>query len=138
MAKLLPVCSFVPFSEPKLVILIFLIVLMIYFQLSADISEENYDKRKLTTFELSEIKEYSKIYFVGPHAKKRIDFDDKDGVYKVVLHDHLAYRFEIIKYIGKGSFGHVVRAFDHKDKQVTFLLSKRMTLFTIPRKVSFN
>nr|CAD2136662.1 unnamed protein product [Meloidogyne enterolobii] len=83
----------------------------------ADISEENYDKRKLTTFELTEIKEYAKIYFVGPHAKKQIDFDDKDGVYKVVLHDHLAYRFEIIKSIGKGSFGHVVRAFDHKNKQ---------------------
>uniref|UniRef100_A0A915MJD3 Protein kinase domain-containing protein n=1 Tax=Meloidogyne javanica TaxID=6303 RepID=A0A915MJD3_MELJA len=73
----------------------------------ANISVENYDKRKLTTFELTEIKEYTKIYFAGPHAKKQIDFDDKDGVYKVVLHDHLAYRFEIIKSIGKGTFGHV-------------------------------
>uniref|UniRef100_A0A914MXS1 dual-specificity kinase n=1 Tax=Meloidogyne incognita TaxID=6306 RepID=A0A914MXS1_MELIC len=84
---------------------------------SDDISVENYDKRKLTTYEFTEIKEYAKIYFVGPHAKKQIDFDDKDGVYKVVLHDHLAYRFEIIKSIGKGSFGHVVRAFDHKNKK---------------------
>nr|CAD2180620.1 unnamed protein product [Meloidogyne enterolobii] len=84
---------------------------------SDDISVENYDKTKLTTFEFTEIKEYAKIYFVGPHAKKQIDFDDKDGVYKIVLHDHLAYRFEIIKSIGKGSFGHVVRAFDHKNKE---------------------
>ncbi|CAK5078841.1 unnamed protein product [Meloidogyne enterolobii] len=84
-----------------------MITLYITILYPADIGEETYDKRKLTTFELTEIKEYAKIYFVGPHAKKQIDFDDKDGVYKVVLHDHLAYRFEITKSIGKGSFGHM-------------------------------
>ena len=36
-----------------------------------------------------------------------------------VLHDHLAYRFEILEVIGKGSFGQVIRALDHKtDQQV--------------------
>jgi len=34
--------------------------------------------------------------------------------YMQVPHDHLAYRYEVLKVIGKGSFGQVVHAFDHK------------------------
>ncbi|ERL91867.1 hypothetical protein D910_09191 [Dendroctonus ponderosae] len=30
-----------------------------------------------------------------------------------VLHDHIAYRYEILEVIGKGSFGQVIRALDH-------------------------
>ncbi|XP_013918798.1 PREDICTED: dual specificity tyrosine-phosphorylation-regulated kinase 4-like [Thamnophis sirtalis] len=32
----------------------------------------------------------------------------------VVLSDHIAYRYEILAIIGKGSFGHVVKCLDHK------------------------
>lgn len=31
-----------------------------------------------------------------------------------VLHDHIAYRYEILEVIGRGSFGQVIRALDHK------------------------
>src|SRR6185436_8117598 len=30
------------------------------------------------------------------------------------MHDHIAYRYEILEVIGKGSFGQVIKALDHK------------------------
>lgn len=34
-----------------------------------------------------------------------------------VMHDHIAYRYEILEVIGKGSFGQVIRAIDHKTNE---------------------
>lgn len=36
---------------------------------------------------------------------------------KQVMHDHVAFRYEILEVIGKGSFGQVIRALDHKTGQ---------------------
>lgn len=35
--------------------------------------------------------------------------------------DHINYRYEIVKKLGKGSFGIVLRAFDHKAKEFVAL-----------------
>ena len=32
-------------------------------------------------------------------------YDDHKGNYKIVKRDHIAYRYEILKFLGKGSFG---------------------------------
>lgn len=32
------------------------------------------------------------------------NLDDEEGYYNVLLGDHLTYRYEIIKILGKGSF----------------------------------
>ncbi|XP_022660087.1 dual specificity tyrosine-phosphorylation-regulated kinase 2-like [Varroa jacobsoni] len=78
---------------------------------------------KLTVYEHIEIFNYSQIYFIGANAKKRqpttnmgqnCGYDDEQGSYVHVPHDHIAYRYEMLKVIGKGSFGQVVKAFDHK------------------------
>lgn len=31
-------------------------------------------------------------------------FDNSEGYYKISIGDHLAYRFEVVKILGKGSF----------------------------------
>ena len=82
--------------------------------------------QKLTTFEHHEIFNYPEIYFVGQNAKKihgiiggpnNNGYDDENGSYKPVQHDHILYRYEILKILGKGSFGQVLKCYDHKTGQ---------------------
>jgi len=48
-------------------------------------------------------------------------FDNESQEYNVVMHEHLAYRYEVVKKLGKGSFGIVLRVFDHKTKEFVAL-----------------
>lgn len=86
--------------------------------------------QKLSAFEHHEIFQYPKIYFCGHNAKKRpgavggqnnCGYDDESGCYIPVPHDHIAYRYEILKVIGKGSFGQVLKVYDHKTNQYVAL-----------------
>lgn len=38
-----------------------------------------------------------------------------------VLHDHIAYRYEVLEVIGKGSFGQVAKCLDHKTNELVAL-----------------
>jgi len=86
----------------------------------------------LSPYERNEIYHYSKIYYIGSKAaKKKIPgtdflennhgYDDAEGGYLPIAHDHIAYRYEVLKGLGKGSFGQVLKVYDHKSKQYAAL-----------------
>lgn len=96
----------------------------------------------LTQYEKTEIMDYPQVFYFGEGIKKlkpimtspsgqqqpvsrrssneedsNFGFDDSKGNYRVTLRDHIAYRYEILNYLGKGSFGIAVKCYDHKNKE---------------------
>ncbi|KAA6395615.1 MAG: putative Dual specificity protein kinase pom1 [Streblomastix strix] len=101
---------------------------------------KNYPKQ-LSIYEMGEILEYSQIYYFGQKAKKKVHaspalemnngFDDDQGDYKIYTYDHIQFRYEIVEVLGKGSFGQVVKAFDHK-------INENVALKIIKNKKKFH
>jgi dual specificity tyrosine-phosphorylation-regulated kinase 2/3/4 len=67
--------------------------------------------------EKTEILEYDTIYYLNIMDRKGLGglttpdgvdnngFDNDKGEYICEVHDHIAYKYEVVKRIGKGSFG---------------------------------
>ncbi|KAI6043104.1 hypothetical protein EDC04DRAFT_3138697 [Pisolithus marmoratus] len=78
----------------------------------------------LSPYERDEILNHSLVYFVGAGSQKKpadpdfptnnFGYDDDRGDYLVVHGDHLAYRYEVVDTLGKGSFGQVLNCRDHQ------------------------
>ncbi|KAF8636499.1 hypothetical protein AX17_003314 [Amanita inopinata Kibby_2008] len=79
--------------------------------------------KHLSDYERKEILDYPSVYYAGEHSRKNqamldnpannYGYDDDRGDYLVISRDHLAYRYEIIDTLGKGSFGQVLHCRDH-------------------------
>ncbi|XP_076029415.1 uncharacterized protein LOC143018156 isoform X2 [Oratosquilla oratoria] len=78
---------------------------------------------RLTEYERREVDAYPEVWYAGLEASKihaeegaqlNGGYDDENGSYNKVMHDHISYRYEILEVIGKGSFGQVIRALDHR------------------------
>ncbi|XP_076866794.1 dual specificity tyrosine-phosphorylation-regulated kinase 4-like isoform X1 [Brachyhypopomus gauderio] len=96
----------------------------------------NYFNNSLTTYEKLEIMGFSEIWYFGLNAQKikasskkphNMGYDDESGTYIKVLHDHIAYRYEILGIVGEGAFGKVFKCLDHKTNEmvVVKMLSRR-------------
>ena len=48
-------------------------------------------------------------------------YDDDQGDYKVVMGDHVGYRYEVLSFLGKGSFGQAIKCLDHKTGETVAL-----------------
>lgn len=71
----------------------------------------------LMPYEIEEIDQFKNIYFLGyPNAKNKT-IQGASIICKLNPKDHIAYRYELIKSLGSGSFGNVFSTFDHKTKK---------------------
>ena len=79
-------------------------------------------KSYLSAYEETEILGCNEIYFIGigvnkvRTGSKNHGFDDDDGDYKIVVKDHIGFRYEVLSMLGSGSFGKVAKVFDHREK----------------------
>ncbi|NWX14429.1 DYRK4 kinase, partial [Aegotheles bennettii] len=87
-------------------------------------------RNQLTVYEQKEIFNYTELWYLGLEAKKieglpetqnNNCYDDEHGSYLKVLHDHIAYRYEVLEMIGEGSFGQVAKCLDHKTNELVAL-----------------
>ena len=81
---------------------------------------------ELTAIETEEIRKYNTIYYIGKKENKINKFRSyKDLVennelftdnerYRLINNDHIEYRYQIKSILGKGSYGDVVKVYDHK------------------------
>jgi serine/threonine protein kinase len=65
------------------------------------------------------------VYYFAPKVRKvnanferpsNFGFDDANGRYRCMIHDHIQYRYEILGELGQGTFGDCVEAYDHKTR----------------------
>ena len=97
----------------------------------------------MNEYEKREVFEYPVIYYFNQAERQKIKgkesqqpggaewgkmseatnngFDTDQQEYHVRYNDHIGWRYEVVKKIGKGSFGIVLRVFDHKDKEFVAL-----------------
>ncbi|GAX78052.1 hypothetical protein CEUSTIGMA_g5494.t1 [Chlamydomonas eustigma] len=95
--------------------------------LSPEVALEKY-RSVLTPYEFVEIMEYQEVYFVGKEKLSKVQgndgvtdcnhgYDENDGSYKLVLHDHLDYRYEILSIVAEGTTSQVVHSLDMKNNK---------------------
>lgn len=110
---------------------------------------------RLTEFEKEEIKGYSEIYYIGSECSKKATIIPPSKLEGVTEGDdraiafncrekevnspwkqggHIAYRYEIVRKIGKGAYGEVIEAIDYKTGEHVAIKIQDNSLFRISRQ----
>ena len=82
--------------------------------------------KKLSYYEQTEILSFRNIYYIAAGVKKleanpkevNNGFDDERNDYVLIKNDQVHYRYEILEILGRGSYGQVIKAYDHKEKKL--------------------
>ncbi|OMJ95069.1 hypothetical protein SteCoe_1607 [Stentor coeruleus] len=102
---------------------------------------------ELNDYERQEIKLYTDVVYAGKKQNKiepnpmgkNYNFDTENGNYRLIKGDHIAYRFEIVTFIGKGAFGVVCECIDHKyNERVAVKILKNKKCFHRQGNVEIN
>ena len=95
---------------------------------------EQSELKKLNIYKSDEETQNDRVYFAGDVSSRNVrpdenakKMDDQDGYFIVTAGEHILYRFEIIKVLGKGSFAQVVSAIDHKTGKTVAIKINRNT-----------
>lgn len=94
--------------------------------------------RYLSDYEKAEVLEIAKIYYLSFNVPRLLikegmgqNYDDDLGNYNLIQGDAIAYRFEILEILGRGSFSQVVKCLDHKKNEIVAVkISTTKTLMT--------
>lgn len=81
----------------------------------------------------------TQVYFSGLYLQNPSQvFTDSQGNYIGKIGDHIAYRYEILSYIGKGAFAQVFECLDHKSQETVAIkvLNKKPLLSNSGKKES--
>ena len=72
----------------------------------------------LTDYEESEILNYREVYYIRPEpVQSKKSINQIPNFFHFVKNDHIAYRYQQLQVIGKGSFGSVFECYDHKNNE---------------------
>ena len=94
----------------------------------------------LQGWEQDEILNFPNVYYIGKTPKPREqNYSDESGDYRIIVKDHIAYRYEVISLLGKGSFGQVIEVYDHSQKKtIAIKIIKNKPKFNQQAKVEVN
>ena len=79
-----------------------------------------YNAEFLTSREKDEIAGYEIVYYMGKRIALPREELDRTDLY-LQINDPVAWRYEVLALLGKGSFSTVYRAFDYKKKEMVAL-----------------
>lgn len=86
------------------------------FPISAEEVPEKFPN--LPDWVLEELKSFKEVFYMSRRVKpQKKQYENEMGDYNITIGDDIYYRYEIQDTLGKGTFGQVVKAFDHVEKK---------------------